>query len=106
MSTNDGKPKRHNTGSRRQATETLLVQAFMFGATREAAAKHAKVSLNAVKRHLADPKFQEALAEAKQEVIDQTVNQIVTHASAAVRKLRQLLDSSNEAIALGAARDL
>jgi hypothetical protein len=95
-----------NHAGRPLRVDELLIQAFLCGATAEAAADHAHCSTRTVHRRLRDRGFQERLRTAREGMVAATVNRICTYARFAADALYGLLSSANEPVRLGAARTI
>jgi hypothetical protein len=82
--------------------DDLLIQAFLVGATIGSAANHAHCGERTVYRRLRDHRFKQRLAEARANVVQRVSDRISWHAVAAVDRLAQLVDSSDNEVALRA----
>ncbi len=93
-------------GGRRNA-DAQLVAALAAGKTVEEAAARAGVSVRTVFRRLQEPAFQDAVTEARDDLVERAVADATAAMGEAVQTLRALLDPKHAATArLGAARAL
>lgn len=83
-----------------------LVPLLARGATVREAADAAGVGERTVYRRLNDPTFCRQVADARAGILTATVDELTAGATEAAQRLRALLSSSTETVALGAARAL
>jgi len=89
---------------RRQADE-LLLMALACGATVEAAARKANVSVPTVYRRLQDPEFTQRLTKLRAEMVQRTAGSLTAAGMEAIKTLLALLQASySGSVRLGAAR--
>jgi hypothetical protein len=93
-----------SANGRKNADDVLLL-ALACGATVDAAAQKANVSVRTVKRRLADPAFRQRLAEVKGDMVRRTAAALSAGAVQAVSTLLSLQAAKEPvAVRLGAAR--
>jgi hypothetical protein len=90
-------------GHKRNLDQTLIV-AIAAGASCRAAAKKARVSERTARRRMADPEFVAAVRAARALLLRQSVARPADAGARAARTLARLCASSNEVVALSAAR--
>ncbi len=84
-------PQRKDNQKRsRQGLDELLIQAFLVGATWQAAAAHAGCGETTVRRKLRNPDFQAKLSEARRAMVRRTIDRTSTFAFEALNTLREL----------------
>jgi hypothetical protein len=83
----------------------LAVACLLASPTVQQAAARAKVSYRQLREWLKhDPEFREAYAAARRQAVEHALGQLQAALTAAVAKLRRLLDSTDEGIVLRAAQ--
>jgi hypothetical protein len=90
----------------RSQADSVLIAALASGATMEAAAKQAGVSVRTVSRRMAEPGFKAEIDQARADLIERAVSVLAGISSAAVVTLGQLLKSDRDSVRLGAARSV
>jgi hypothetical protein len=90
----------------REAQDEQLVLHLARGLSRQAAAKAVGLSKRTVYNRLADPAFRGRVDTRRRELVDDAIGLLAGAARFAVRRLIQLAKSTNEPVALGAARGL
>jgi hypothetical protein len=83
-----------------------IVAALVMGASYQSAAQHAGVSPTTVFRRVKSPAFQRKLLAARQEITRQSIDKASFYGNMALNTLMRLLESENDAVALGSARSL
>lgn len=90
--------------SRSRHGDDLLIGALASGVSVEVAAKMAGISIRTAYRRLSDPAFARRLTEARDELMRQTLAELIDSASEAVATLRGLLKSPDDRVKLNAAK--
>jgi hypothetical protein len=90
---------------RKKDVDEALLGAFTAGSTAIDAARVAKCSVNTARRRLADPVFAERLKNTKAEMLQHVVARLASIGRLSVDVLHGLLQSKNERIRLGAAKN-
>jgi hypothetical protein len=89
----------------RSNADDALLAALAWGATADAAAKAAGVSVRTVTRRLADPEFRTKLQEARGDIVRRTAGALTAASQESVRTLLTLQrEPTPPAVRLGAAR--
>lgn len=83
-----------------------FVAALARGATITAAADEAGISRSTAYRRLKEPGFAQMLKEAKDEIVDRSLSQVMVGTEEAVETLRGLLEHDSVSVRLAAARSL
>jgi hypothetical protein len=92
-------------GTGKHYADEPLVMALAGGATAEAAAQKAGVSLRTVRRRLAAPAFRQRLQQVRADMVQRTAGALTAAATEAVRTLLELQKPPNPpAVRLAAAR--
>lgn len=76
------------------------------GVTIRCAARRAGIAERTAHKRMVIPEFQARVRELRDQIMKRTIGRIVAHSTAAESKLRKLVDSENEKIALGASSKL
>jgi hypothetical protein len=92
-------------GGRKNADGALLM-ALAAGRTVQEAAQLAGVSERTAYRRLADPEFARQVSAARAEMVERAVGRMSDGMIAAADRLRVLVDSHDERVALGASRSV
>jgi hypothetical protein len=91
-------------GSGRGNADTRLIAAIASGATNEAAAVQAGVSVRTVSRRLQEPAFKARVDTARAALIVRALSILTDASTGAATTLCELLDSDRPTVRLGAAR--
>jgi hypothetical protein len=83
--------------------QARAVAALLASSTHEAAAAAAKISTATLRRWLAEPLFQQALRDGRQELVERTVGWLQTASTSAVAALVRNLSCSKPAVEVSAA---
>jgi hypothetical protein len=98
------KPGKH--GRPKPNADESIISALVLGGSYDSAAKHAGVSIATVVRRVRSAAFQSKLMAARAEIVRQSVDRAASFGNMALNTLMRLMDSPNDAVALGAARSL
>lgn len=90
----------------RQSADELLAVALASGQTVRAAAVATGIGEKTAHRRWADLAFQRHVSELRGEMVGRACGQLADGMTAASTKLRQLLDATDERVALSAARSI
>ena len=94
------------TAMKTRKGDAELVLALAAGATRKAAATQAGVSERTVFRRMQEPEFRADVANARTELVSQSVGILAASGTSAAHTLRKLLDARSEHVRLGAAKGI
>src|SRR5262245_56298361 len=89
-------------GGPRHSSDEILAAALATGATIEAAARQANVSERTAKRRLTEASFRQRVSDLRAAMLERTTGVLVSFTTFAAARLRQLAESTNERVALGA----
>lgn len=88
----------------RKGANAVIIAALAAGRTISAAAIVSGISQTTIKRRLKDPKFAQALNNARAQFLSRAMGRLANDSVAAAHTLRRLLHAESEAVRLGAAR--
>src|SRR5262245_32430832 len=92
-------------GPKREAVKDVAIAALLVSPSVQQAARKARVSYRQLREWLkSDETFKAAYREARQQALQHAVSQVQAAASAAVARLRRLLQSDDEGTVLQAAK--
>jgi hypothetical protein len=84
--------------------DEVLAEALARGQTRIGAARHANISLRTVHNRLKDPSFLALLRSYRKEFIDSAYGELASGLPAVVQRMKLLVDSEDQRIALAASK--
>jgi hypothetical protein len=90
----------------RKGADDQLAALLAFGHTVDYAAKQAHVSPRTAYRRLQNPSFRRRIEELRSQAFERTASLLISASTTAVTTLVQLLNSSSDAVKLGAARSV
>ena len=92
-------------GTKNRRADEQLLASLACGATREAAARQAGISMSTVRRRLRDPEFLRQLQEFRADLVQRTAGALTAAGTEAVRTVLELMKApATGAVRLGAAR--
>ena len=90
----------------RRDVDEVLIAALACGATQEAAAAKAGVSLATVQRRMQNPEFKQRLLQFRSEMVGRLAGNLTVASGEAVRTLMDLLKNGTPTVRLGASRTI